>query len=251
MEAEDFVNSIDKDLARRKLELSRLKIKVVQDVSDSDSDHASWMRRSAAVLSYAHWEGFVKQASIQYVRYLNSRNLPVSSLKRQLQAACLVSQFKRASASLKVRYLSELLQEMDEIREGVFQVDPKKIVDTESNLTSTVFGDLVQGIGLDYLDEYKTRGPFIDKKLVFGRHQVAHGELAVFGTAEIVDRIEAVVKLLDQYSQQLFEAVRSNQFLAADDSPPEEEPNADVREIPSQRADNLLAEDPGEANSRS
>ncbi len=250
MEVEEFVNSIDRDLAHRKLELSRLKMKVIQDASDSDSDHASWMRRSAAVLSYAHWEGFVKQASIQYVRYLNSQNLPVSSLKCELQAACLVSHFKRARESLKVRYLGEVLRDIDEARRGVFRVKPTKIVDTESNLTSTVFGDLVQGMGLDYLDEYQTRGPFIDTKLVHGRNQVAHGELAVFGTAEIIDRIEAVVKLLDQYSQQLFEAVRDSVFLIADDSLSPDDSNPGPGLVPSQRVDGLPAAGPDEAGSR-
>ncbi|MFD6679210.1 MAE_28990/MAE_18760 family HEPN-like nuclease [Micromonospora parva] len=215
MDVEDFVNGIDKELAHRKLELSRLKIKIVQEAGDLDSDHASWMRRSAAVLSYAHWEGFVKRASIRYVRYLNSQDLPISSLKCQLQAACLVSHFKRARESVKVRYLGEVLRDIDEARQGIFRVDPGKVVDTESNLTSTVFADLVEGIGLNYLDEYKTRGPFIDTKLVYGRHQVAHGELASFSATEIVDRIEAVVRLLDQYSQQLFEAVRDRLFLEA------------------------------------
>ncbi|WP_431918171.1 MAE_28990/MAE_18760 family HEPN-like nuclease [Micromonospora wenchangensis] len=235
MEIEEFVNKIDKDLAHRKLELSRLKMDVIQGGSDFDSDRGSWMRRSAAVIAYAHWEGFVKQASIQYVRYLNSKNLPVSSLKRELQAACLISHFKRARESLKVCFLGTVLHEIDEARKGVFLVSPAKIVITESNLTSSVFGDLVQGMGLDYLDEYKTRGPFIDTKLVHGRNQVAHGELAVFDTSEVVDRIEAVVKLLDQYSQQLFEAVRDSHFLAADPNRENGE-SGPVVVVPTQRA---------------
>ncbi|MFC8848160.1 MAE_28990/MAE_18760 family HEPN-like nuclease [Micromonospora sp. NPDC057141] len=238
MEIEGFVNKIDKDLAHRKLELSRLKMDVIQGGPDSDSDRASWMRRSAAVIAYAHWEGFVKQASIQYVRYLNSKNLPVSSLKRELQAACLISHFRRARESLKVRFLGTVLQDIDEARKGVFLVSPAKIVITESNLTSSVFGDLVEGMGLDYLDEYKTRGPFIDTKLVHGRNQVAHGELAVFDTAEVVERIEAVVKLLDRYSQQLFEAVRDSHFLAADRSQDngDHEPDVVAVVVPTQRA---------------
>ncbi|MGA3561823.1 MAE_28990/MAE_18760 family HEPN-like nuclease [Melissospora conviva] len=250
MKAEEFVDRIDKELAHRKLELSRLKIQVIDGGSDSDSDQASWMRRSAAVLSYAHWEGFVKQASIHYVRYLNSQNLPVSALKRELQAACLVSQFKRARESLKVRFLGEVLHDIDRIRQGVFRVSPEKIVDTESNLTSSAFGDLVQGIGLDYLDEYRTRGPFIDTKLVYGRHQVAHGELATFSTTEIVDRIEAVAKLLDRYSQQLFEAVRDNVFLAVHDNLSKGISDPDIEEVPSQRTVDSFNQGSRDAESR-
>jgi hypothetical protein len=146
--------------------------------------------------------------------------VPVAVLKCELQAACLISHFKRARESVKVRYLGEVLRDIDEARRGVFRVSPDKVIDTESNLTSTVFGNLVQGIGLDYLDEYKTRGPFIDTKLVHGRNQVAHGELVVFQTAEIIERIEGVVRLLDQFSQQLFEAVRDQLFLDVDRDPP-------------------------------
>jgi hypothetical protein len=211
MDVADFVQGAQKDLGHRKQELFRISMMAMG--ADPDPHRLNCLRRSAVVLTYAHWEGFVKSASIRYLKFINSQQVPVDSLKLSLQAAYLTSQFKRGADSAKIRFLGELLGEMDRLRKIVFSVSPERCIDTESNLSSVVFRELVLGLGLEYLDIYSTRQVFIDRQIVSSRNQVAHGELVTFGEVEVDNRVKGVLKLLDTYSDQLIEAVQGSHFL--------------------------------------
>ncbi|WP_225846964.1 MAE_28990/MAE_18760 family HEPN-like nuclease [Streptomyces sp. HPF1205] len=205
MDAAQFVDKLDRQLARRKVELSNLLLMVKDE--NPDPGRLSSGARSAVVLAYAHWEGFVKQGSSSYVKFINAAQLRVSDLKFPLQAAYVSSAFKRASESSKSRYLGELLEEIDRRRNDIFSVAPEKCIDTESNLSSTVFKDVVKGVGLDVLPLYETRSIFIDQRIVLARNQVAHGELVSFDAVDVQDRISGVRLLIDSYATQLKDAV--------------------------------------------
>ncbi len=209
MNAESFTNSIQKDLSHRKLELSRLSLRV----QESQDDHHSWFTRAAVVLAYAHWEGFVKGSAIKYLKFLNAQQVVANALKLELQAAFIAAHFKRAKDSTKTSFLGGLLGQMDASRRDVFSVDPKEVINTESNLSSTVFRELVRGIGLDYLDAYATKEVLVDNKIVHGRNSVAHGELMGFTAEEALERIDGVVHLLNCFADQLSLAVRDQAFL--------------------------------------
>lgn len=211
MNAESFANSIQKDLSHRKLELARLSLRVRE--SDHHDDHLSWFTRAAVVLAYAHWEGFIKESGVKYLKFLNAQQVVAGALKLELQAAFVASHFKRAQGSTKTSFLGDLLGQMDACRRDVFSVNPKKVIDTESNLSSTVFKELVRGIGLDYLDSYAAREAFVDSKIVYGRNSVAHGDLVSFTAEEALDRIDGVVHLLDCFANQLILAARDQAFL--------------------------------------
>jgi hypothetical protein len=132
-----------------------------------------------------------------------------------LQAACLSSHFKRAQASDKMSFLGILLSEIDDRRCRVFNATPEKIVNTESNLSSAVFKEIILALGLDYLPLYQTRQAFIDEKLLRSRNQVAHGELVSFSEEDAQERIDGVLYLLDQFADQLIDAVRDENFLVS------------------------------------
>jgi hypothetical protein len=178
-----------------------------------DPHRLSCIARSAVVLAYAHWEGFVKRGSGDYIKFINSASVKVADLKFPFQAAYVLSAFKRASSSVKTRYLGELLQEIDARRAEVFAVSPDKCIDTESNLSSTVFKEIVQGVGLDILPLYETRSVFIDQRIVSARNQVAHGELVSFDSADVRDRIDGVRLLIDAYADQLKNAASKSAYL--------------------------------------
>jgi hypothetical protein len=211
MDVEDFANDLHSSLVRRKVELTDVRIRVQE--SKAAAGQMNWVSRSAVVLAYAHWEGFIKESSGRYVNLINSKGIRINQLKVSLQAACLTSHFKRAQGTEKVSYLGSILLEMDDRRCEVFRILPPKIISTESNLSSTVFKDLILGLGLEYLDAYETRQAFIDEKIVHGRNQVAHGELIPFSSEEAIERIDGVLLLLDQYANQLIDAARDDGFL--------------------------------------
>ncbi|MFJ8188956.1 MAE_28990/MAE_18760 family HEPN-like nuclease [Streptomyces sp. NPDC096094] len=211
MDPTRFIEGIDRQLARRKVELSNLSLMVSEQ--NPDPHRLSCIARSAVVLAYAHWEGFVKRGSGAYVDFVNSAKIKVVDLKFPFQAAYVLSTFKRASGSVKTRYLGELLQEIDSRRAEVFAIAPDKCIDTESNLSSSVFKEIVQGVGLDVLPLYETRSVFIDQRIVLARNQVAHGELVGFDALDVRDRIDGVRLLIDTYADQLKNAATAGGYL--------------------------------------
>ncbi|MFJ3528266.1 MULTISPECIES: MAE_28990/MAE_18760 family HEPN-like nuclease [unclassified Streptomyces] len=211
MDLERFSDKVQRDLSLRKVELSRFSILFQEG---KDQSHQELLHRAAVVISYAHWEGFVKAGSAFYVKHINSRQLPVGRLKYPFQAAYVASRFKQASTSSKNYFLGDLLDCIDADRKKTFSARPEKCFDTESNLSSVVFKALVQGLGLDYLDEYETRNAFIDEKLLYGRNQVAHGELAKFDRQDAEERLDSVRYLIDLFSDQLLNAARDEYYLA-------------------------------------
>ncbi|MEU5405752.1 MAE_28990/MAE_18760 family HEPN-like nuclease [Nocardia asteroides] len=218
MDAESFSNSIHASLARRKRELTDIRLRI--QLTDPNPSYLGWVARASIVLAYAHWEGFVKESSSKYIKLICARRIRVDQLHLSLQAACLTSHFKRAQNSEKTRYLASILTEIDDRRCNVFNVSPEKVIDTESNLSSTVFRDLVLGLGLDHHDIYDTRKAFIDETLLFARNKIAHGELVSYSRSEAVDRIDGVLLLLDVYADQLILAAKENKFLLANGEVP-------------------------------
>ncbi len=62
---------LDPSIAWRKKELTQQKL-----LADSASaGNAEVLRRSGITLLYAHWEGFIKDASVVYLRYLSNSPL--------------------------------------------------------------------------------------------------------------------------------------------------------------------------------
>lgn len=180
-----------------------------------DKPHLELLSRAAILLSYAHWEGFIKASSTYYIKHINSQKVLVADLKYPLQAAFISSHLRSASQSSKMLFLGDVLSKIDKDRTTVFFARPDKCIDTESNLSSTAFKSLVLGLGLSYLVDYETRHAFIDGQLLSGRNQVAHGELTKFTREEAEERLVAVRVLLDMYSDQLMDAARDRVYMAA------------------------------------
>ena len=102
-----------------------------------------------------------------------------------------------------------------DLRAELFSVSPDKCINTESNLSSTVFRTIVNGIGLDILPLYETRGNFIDVRLVYARNQVVHGELVKFSSDDVDERVKGALLLMDTYANQLKDAVVNRGYLQA------------------------------------
>jgi len=215
MDAESFIDRIERNLAARKKELSAVKIGM-SALRAAHNDLNSWTYRAAALLAYAHWEGFVKNSAEGYLDYIGKLQISTGSLKHCLQTSASARHLKRINGSSKIDYLGEILSAIDTARSETFSVNPRKIVSTEGNLSSVVLKSITSTIGIEYLDIYTTRSGFIDESLVGERNMVAHGELKEFDQVQAMDRIEKVIELLDTFAMQIIQAVRDEEYLAAD-----------------------------------
>jgi len=213
MSDEKFIQGVQRELAHRKKELTSIRFGLPAG-DPYPSQNESWVTRAAVVLAYAHWEGFVKSSGRRYIDLVNRSGTRASELKLGFQALTLMSHFKRSSGSSKGKYLSEILEQMDTARAQPFHVNSDKAFDTEGNLSSSVFADLIASLGLAPASSFTMRIGFIDATLMYSRNQVAHGELVAFTQDEAIQRIDGVMVLLETFSEQIIQASIDGAYLA-------------------------------------
>jgi len=168
MHLQDF---LDKEHAWRIKEIANFKIAAK---SSAPLGQKSWIRAAVPIL-YAHWEGFVKNAATAYLNFINcqGRNYEdlescfvVFGLKAKINN--LVSSKKSSISIATVDFLRSEMKSKANLKVG-------NAIDTESNLSSSVFENIALSIGIDTAP-YETRYNLIDISLLKRRNQIAHGE---------------------------------------------------------------------------
>jgi hypothetical protein len=174
---EHLVNALNKDIAWRKVEISKLK----QKLESFDKNHEAykvWLKCSI-VLLYAHWESFVKNAAIAYLSFLSTRQIQFSQLNMPLQALVLKNTHYQDVTIKKTIGYQKILTTINanEAVKHLF-INCEKWINTEANLNSENFKEIFQSLGLDlnneYTKNYSSKEHFIDAVLLQHRNEVAH-----------------------------------------------------------------------------
>lgn len=140
----DFVNEQSQC---RKREL----IGINQSLKTGREHEQKLLCRSAILLAYAHWEGFVKEISIAYVAHVAFKAPAFGLLTRNFQALAFRTKITVCGKAIKrIQPHLDLLQEILDSSEEKTIIDPEKSIDTESNLDSDVFENMCKIVGIDY-----------------------------------------------------------------------------------------------------
>ncbi len=187
----DLQDRLDKDFAWRLKEIADLK-SAVRTTTDL---RQKTLIRAGVPLLYAHWEGFVKNAAEIYIAYVSCRRLRFDELKsnfvflgakRHIQNMALS---KKAEVSIAV--VDFFRNKMNERAEILIS----NSIDTESNLSSVVFKNIVLTLGIDYT-KYESRANFIDISLLKVRNCIAHGAYLQIGGEDYRVLADEVIMLL-------------------------------------------------------
>lgn len=166
---------ITNELVWRRSEL--LEIKKLFEASTHNPRQHDALLRAAVTILYAHWEGFIKQCAMAYICYVAMKKLTYAELAPNFlgiaikQKMALVLETKSAREYIKFAEFVE-----SELGERS-QLDWENAINTESNLSSKVLRNIIDTLGLDYLQSYETRQILIDQKLVGNRNDAAHGDV--------------------------------------------------------------------------
>lgn len=221
---EDLQKKLDKDLSWRKKELSLLK----NNVNQAEGKLLETNIRTGIALLYAHWEGFIKIASRNYLKYLNYKQLPCGYLKHNFKILALKSTIfdisKATNFESHSRIVNEILYRIDE---RIFKVDikDKLIINTKSNLSFDVFKELLISLDIGVKD-FELKKHFIEDRLVKVRHRIVHGEYVSFFSKDSVsvkimkdikeDFNEVyfeIINLMDNYKEKILDAVMNKTYL--------------------------------------
>jgi len=121
--------------------------------------------RAGVPLLYAHWEGFVKNASLAYLNFVSNQRLRYD----QLASCFIVFGLKKKLNQLSLSRRSHLNREivdflLAELSERAV-LKMGDAIDTESNLSSSVFENIALSVGIDP-EPFKTKYHLIDESLL-------------------------------------------------------------------------------------
>jgi hypothetical protein len=200
-------------LGTRKQARKRELISLSHDLSPDKKEPAARIRRAAVVLAYAHWEGFVKDASRAYVCLVSNKSRNLGSMAPNFQAlACRQELAAAQSATRRILTHLAVVKRFTTDLGASCQIDADAAIDTESNLTSEVFANICHCVGLDYQSTWATDGPFIDD-LFRSRCEVAHGELYTPDTKYAQETIQFSIRAIDRFSTEIENAAVQEAFM--------------------------------------
>ena len=204
-----LIDRIAQELVWRRKELTDLRA-LVQEFRNEPL-RLRVLIRSAVALLYAHWEGFVKASSSHYLEYVASTRLPYRKLAANFVGLTLRSKYIELGVSDKISSGNALADFFCTALDLQANIPYKKVVDTKSNLSSTVLLDIIAALGLDE-SQFSTRLKFIDTNLVNPRNHIAHGEAMYLSLDEYLVLHDEVITLIETYRNEIENATVLRRF---------------------------------------
>lgn len=166
---DDLSAQLDAEIAWRRKELILIK----NYIPDNSSPKQDATIRFSVPILYAHFEGFVKQTTEMYLKYVASRYLKHSDLQSQFIALSLTKKINL----LEVKNIQDKTKIIDFIiteSQKTSNILTKNVIQTKSNLRFDVLRDILFIIGIQE-DQFLKYESLVDD-LVDARNYIAHGE---------------------------------------------------------------------------
>jgi hypothetical protein len=205
----EFCNFLDAEFAWRLKEIADIKYAI--RAAEITSRRA--IIRAGIPILYAHWEGFVKVASEAILNFVNNQGLSY----RQLRSCFIVFAAKRrvhelntsGNAAQNIAAVEFFLNHLDSRAKITFAGS----INTESNLSSTVFERIATSIGIT-TNAYETKYILIDSSLLERRNKIAHGQRLDVDMDDFDKLSDEVITLVRFYNNDLQNMVQTGSYLA-------------------------------------
>lgn len=206
-----LANRLDRNLAWRKKELTQLKL-IAESASAAN---AKALRRSGLTLMYAHWEGFIKDASVSYLTYLADDEIELGKLRSCFVAVALNGEIRTAGKAAKVSThcrLVDALRSLNGPPPVMKRLPFRRVVSTRSNLKGAVLREIAATLGIDYSQFELKEKPVIDRLVTF-RNSIAHGDGRPVSESEYSELHAEIIKLMDAFKDLIQDAAANDRHL--------------------------------------
>lgn len=207
---DELSDALSSQLAWRKKELSQIKYLV--DTSKIPTSKKTVIIRSGITMIYAHWEGFIKIGGRYYLEYIASKRLNNSDLPKSLLTISLCSSQNIFEGTSKYSYYSSIIDFLKDSMDSRAKIPYESVIDTESNLSSTVFKEIIWCLDLSY-DEFETKEKLIDHKLLAKRNHIAHGEYLDIDEEDLIEIRDTIIGMMNQFKNQILNSAVTKDYL--------------------------------------
>jgi hypothetical protein len=206
----DLSTILDDDLIWRRREFSDMK----GAIKAADARARAALLRALVMITYAHWEGYVRGCANRYFEFLTLRKSPFSRFERQIYVNSVLSRLDglhRARSSIEARcaLINDIL---DGIDKRFSRINPD-LIDTKSNLNTDVMEDICRICGVDsrYFADHRT---FIDVILLRRRNAIAHGQQEFIDIDELDEFVSRVLDLMGAFRNLIENKIYTKSYAA-------------------------------------
>jgi len=210
----DFLSG---ELAWRKKELADIRT-LIEGGALKESRRNALLRCGVTML-YAHWEGFIKAAACGYLEHVSMQRLLYSELSPIFVAIGIRQLLNNASTSKRSRDHNALVGFFLSRMSERSALPYKKVIDTESNLSSIVLRDIIEKLGLEY-SLYETKEKLIDEDLLSSRNTIAHGTYLQTTVSGYIDLLTQVLDMMELFRNQIENSAISRTYRLSPHIPP-------------------------------
>lgn len=204
----DFSSQILQDRTWRIREISNIKLAVRQ----GDFGVQSVLLRATVAICYAHWEGAIKFAARKYLEHIALRKLNFSQLNQQFLKNFFLPRLAALSVSkTDIRDRSDLIADILSASDLQFKRVNEDLVNTKSNLSFEVFGDICLVCGVD-VNNFKPWEGFIDTMLLKRRNAIAHGEGVFVQIADLDNLANETIDIIRMFGDMLENSVYQRSY---------------------------------------
>ena len=222
MKADKFIDLLDDDLAWRKKEISDL-------VMIYKKGEQEILMKTLILVIYSHWEGFIKNSSKLYLRYISELEIELGTLTynyktisvKELIAECMKSKDTRTLQN-ELTFIKKY-KSMDVVKftisKDILSDKDKSFINTQDNLSPKAFFSICQILGLPEKEAIKTKEKYLDGFMLRNRNAISHGsEIEGGDDYELtISRITAlkniILAIMDRYKEDLAEYAQKEYFL--------------------------------------
>jgi len=196
-----FEEALQKDLSWRRKELSSLYLAAIG--AQPGSDAQSRAARSGVVLSYAHLEGFSREAIRCYLLFVKGRFLKWSELAPNFVALKLSRTV--AQGTSKPSYYRDAAHYWTSQLDEIAELPGPDAITAKSNLTFAQFSEMLYAVNIDPAP-FQTKKNFFDIILLERRNAIAHGEEKKTSLEDYRQVHVEVVEIIDRLATTLVDS---------------------------------------------
>jgi len=203
-----LIRELSNELSWRTKEISHLRV----EAKAKKGSLKDTILRSGVAITYCHWEGFIKNSTELFLNYLNYQKILVSDLQLVYVTHAMKKEIQSFSETKNVDACVTFLNALFDRQNLVAKIKHENYVDTQSNLSSTVFDNIARSIGINTAP-YKDYYPYIDESIVNARNDIAHGQKLMIDEQVFEQLADKVSNLLRMYKDDIENIVALKSYL--------------------------------------